>query len=65
MNPLTREPTDAQENALARLKKRHGHGIQVDGYDAQHRVVVVLPGDEPLRRRRRFITQSGIVERGL
>ena len=59
------ELTYAQEDALARLKKKHREapGVLVHGKDELDRLEVMLPGTESARRRRRFITPTGIVER--
>lgn len=54
--------TDAQHDALKRLKRKHP-GFEKRGLDELGRQVVVLPGDEPERRRLRAITKTGIVER--
>lgn len=64
--PLAEQGTDAQQDALARLRKknREAPGVLISHFDPLGRMVVMLPGDEPPRRRRRFITKSGIVERG-
>ena len=55
--------TDAQADAIKRLTKRHGE-LSISHFDSLGRLVVYLPGDEEPRRRRRFITRSGVVERG-
>lgn len=54
--------TDAQYDALKRLQRKH-RGVEKRGIDAIGRQVVLLPGEEPERRRLRAITKSGIVER--
>lgn len=54
--------TDAQHDALKRLQKRH-RGLEKRGIDTIGRQVVLLPGEEPERRRLRAITKTGIVER--
>ena len=59
---MTDEPTDAQEDALARLRKRHG-SVELEGFDLIGRLLVLLPGAEPERRRRRAISKTGVVER--
>lgn len=55
--------TDAQDDSIKRLEKRYGR-IRVDGFDNIGRLRVCLTGDEPERRRLRWITASGVVERG-
>lgn len=60
---LTGELTDAQEDAIRRLEKKLGP-VQRSNFDQQGRFIVYLPGTESPRRRRRFITPSGVVERG-
>lgn len=62
----TAELTDAQDDALKRLRKKHREapGVLTDGFDGLGRLCVMLPGEESPRRRRRYITPSGIVERG-
>lgn len=54
--------TDAQYDAFNRLKKRNP-GLEKRGIDRIGRQIVLLPGEEPERRRLRAITKTGIVER--
>jgi hypothetical protein len=62
--PTGASATEAQEDALARLRKRHkdAPGVLVSHFDPLGRMVVMLPGEESITRRRRFITRSGVVE---
>jgi ribosomal protein S12 methylthiotransferase accessory factor YcaO len=57
--------TYAQQDALYRLNKRFAREgkIETGRRDDLGRLHVVLPGEEPLPRRRRAITTSGLVER--
>lgn len=54
--------TDAQQDRLTKLKKQNP-GLERRGIDRIGRQVVLLPGEEPERRRLRAITKTGIVER--
>ena len=55
--------TDAQHDALKRLQRKHGRVETAPGLAQDGRWKVVLPGAEPIRRRIRYITRTGIVER--
>lgn len=57
--------TYAQQDALMRLGKRFARvgKVETGQRDDLGRLHVVLPGEDPLPRRRRAITTSGLVER--
>lgn len=55
--------TYAQQDALKRLGKRHRDWDRKHWRDEKGRLAIVLPGDEPVERRRRVITETGLVER--
>jgi hypothetical protein len=56
------EMTYAQQDALARLGKKYPRWDR--RHDLRNGLVhVLLPGDEPIARRRRVITKTGLVER--
>lgn len=59
----TTDLTYAQQDALVRLGKRFRDWDRKTWRDEHGRLALLLPGDEPAPRRRRVITETGIVER--
>lgn len=59
----TTDLTYAQQDALVRLGKKHPGWDRAHRLDAEGRVHLTLPGDEPEPRRRRIITPTGLVQR--
>lgn len=60
----TTDLTYAQQDALARLGKRHRDWDRKHRLDRETGLVhLTLPGDEPEPRRRRTITKTGLIQR--